>query len=776
MSQGGSCRPASHEDRPSGQQNADDDADEAEDDMPPLEYIGSCPSLNVSLKEGSRVVLKGLSSEHLNGQQGTVMPMTRATNERLPIKLDTSANEVLIRPCNLEVAREVYQNSMPPANDAGRSASGSDDDMPPLDYVGAASGLDVASAYAANSSGLSELSIGCRVVLKGLSSTKLNGQRGTIVNSKGLPSDRVCVKLDQSHQRSFVKPCCIEMSEQRDGGDSESADSMPPLDYVACKPFSPGVCDNAGDASSDDDMPPLDYFVADRQEQEHAPHKAAQRGDDGMPPLEYVGTNSTLFSFKVGDKIVLRGLSKIDLNGRGGEIMPFDNAPKQRLPIRLLVSGQRLLVKPENLERVCAGAASDRVDDYKVLDDVDDDMPPLDYIGSGSALKQPRDISQDAESDSDMPPLQYVGQHSAMATHRNYGVSGGSANAAGPNPLQGSPPESRRQCAFGDIVTLKNMRSVDLNGQQAKIVKATFGTEQRVPVKLQGSGKHILVKWANFDFAEPDETAGTDDSLPPLEGIDEAVAPGLASESSQLAACGSFGRVQALLEKMRRASLQNATLADVCEAITHVEAEKGLDWGDQLKKKKTLLKKVRTKKQKLEEGVADPTPAGAMSTIAAAQRTGAVSTSDRTPTPVAILSQASAQIEKIRTSSQSERDWVVLGSSAAHGGSPSDIAGGVHSQALAGLTAVEASLGFTGLSSLVTWCQEHRLPLDLISRLQEEDVTDPEELVEIKDEELAHLTVGWKLGPKGRFMKAVQRMRAAARSEMGSAYCPSERC
>jgi len=64
----------------------------------------------------------------------------------------------------------------------------------------------------------------------------------------------------------------------------------------------------------------------------------------------------------------------------------------------------------------------------------------------------------------------------------------------------------------------------------------------------------------------------------------------------------------------------------------------------------------------------------------------------------------------------------------------------------------------------------------LISRLQEEDVTDPEELVEIKDEELAHLTVGWKLGPKGRFMKAVQRMRAAARSEMGSAYCPSERC
>jgi len=66
------------------------------------------------------------------------------------------------------------------------------------------------------------------------------------------------------------------------------------------------------------------------------------------------------------------------------------------------------------------------------------------------------------------------------------------------------------------------------------------------------------------------------------------------------------------------------------------------------------------------------------------------------------------------------------------------------------------------------WCEELQLPVDLVEKLAAEEVTDPQELTGVPDEELASLVVGWKMGPKGRFMKAVQRMKAAERAELGS--------
>lgn len=79
--------------------------------------------------------------------------------------------------------------------------------------------------------------------------------------------------------------------------------------------------------------------------------------------------------------------------------------------------------------------------------------------------------------------------------------------------------------------------------------------------------------------------------------------------------------------------------------------------------------------------------------------------------------------------------------------------------------------------------QELQLPPELLSRLNDEDVTDPQaavfprkfrntchcfcgyqsawlqELTEVGEQELAALTMGLKIGPKGRFMKAVKRRR-----------------
>eukprot|EP00438_Fugacium_kawagutii_P015150 Skav209959 [mRNA] locus=scaffold2867:10074:15192:+ [translate_table: standard] len=72
-------------------------------------------------------------------------------------------------------------------------------------------------------------------------------------------------------------------------------------------------------------------------------------------------------------------------------------------------------------------------------------------------------------------------------------------------------------------------------------------------------------------------------------------------------------------------------------------------------------------------------------------------------------------------------------------------------------------------STIEKWCQDLQLPQELLTRLNDEDVTDPEELTGVGEKELAALTSGLKIGPKGRFMKAVKRMKALEAAELGSA-------
>lgn len=63
---------------------------------------------------------------------------------------------------------------------------------------------------------------------------------------------------------------------------------------------------------------------------------------------------------------------------------------------------------------------------------------------------------------------------------------------------------------------------------------------------------------------------------------------------------------------MRRALQSDASPAEVGEALAHIDASKGVDWGPDLQAKKMLLKRLRAKKKKLdgqEEPPRQPSPA-----------------------------------------------------------------------------------------------------------------------------------------------------------------------
>ncbi|CAE8613319.1 unnamed protein product, partial [Polarella glacialis] len=186
-----------------------------------------------------------------------------------------------------------------------------------------------------------------------------------------------------------------------------------------------------------------------------------------------------------------------------------------------------------------------------------------------------------------------------------------------------------------------------------------------------------------------------------------------------------------------------------------------LEWGDLLTKKKQLLKKLRLKRKKLQgdlgadESSAPPAPAPTTATTTTKPTTAAP---EVTKQSVAVPQEPSASKAASERSAQEERDWVVLGRKlGTQGPNP------VH-QAPKPRPPAQAK------TVIEKWCEELQLPADLLEKLASEDVTDPQELTGVGDDELAALVLGWKLGPKGRFMKAVQRMKAAERAELGSSF------
>ncbi|CAE7946453.1 unnamed protein product, partial [Symbiodinium sp. KB8] len=357
--------------------------------MPPLEYVGASTPLEVPLREGDRVTLKGLSKKELNGQKGTLQSFDQAKQGRLAVKLD-SGQCVAIKPENLskmesssngsfvDVRQEADDSDMPPleyvggtavngvsskcqspdsnTTQNGRQEADDEDDMPPLEYVGngpAASSrspglkpdeeddmppLEYVGASAPLEVPLRE---GDRVTLKGLSKKELNGQKGTLQSFDQSKQGRLAVKLD-SGERVSIKPenlCKLDPESNGSCVDvrQEAADSdMPPLEYVGCASPARGLAIPAG-----------------QREQEDV---------DDMPPLEYVGQDlSAGLSLLEGDRVRLKGLSKAGFDGQTGKLQSFDRATKGRLPVKL-DSGQMLAVKPGNLEKMASENREGRVE------------------------------------------------------------------------------------------------------------------------------------------------------------------------------------------------------------------------------------------------------------------------------------------------------------------------------------------------------------------------------------------------------------------------------
>ena len=528
---------------------------EDEDDMPPLEYVGASTPLEVPLREGDRVELKGLSKNELNGQKGTLQSFAQAAQGRLAVKLD-SGQRVSIKPENLakldpqinghapaaqQAADDAdmppleyvggtvpngtgdaddddmppleYLGNVPAASSKGPVAKQEDeDDMPPLEYVGASTPLEV------------PLREGDRVELKGLSKNELNGQKGTLQSFAQAAQGRLAVKLD-SGQRVSIKPENLAKLDPQINGHAPAAQQaaddadMPPLEYVG------GTVPNGTGDADDDDMPPLEYLGNVPAASSKGP-VAKQEDEDDMPPLEYVGASTPLeVPLREGDRVELKGLSKKELNGQKGTLQSFAQAAQGRLAVKL-DSGQRVSIKPENLAKLDpqinghAPAAQQAADDADMPpleyvggtvpngtgDADDDDMPPLEYLGNVPAASSKGPVAKQEDED-DMPPLEYVGASAPLEV-----------------PL-----------CEGDRVELKGLSKKELNGQKGTLQSFAQAAQGRLAVKLD-SGQRVSIKLENLAKLDPQinghapaaQQAADDADMPPLEYVGGTVPNGTA--------------------------------------------------------------------------------------------------------------------------------------------------------------------------------------------------------------------------------------------------------
>lgn len=122
-----------------------------------------------------------------------------------------------------------------------------------------------------------------------------------------------------------------------------------------------------GDDPSPD--PPSVQLAAARRhriEEEEDSSAATAAADSGLPAA---AASSQDCPFRVGDTVVLHGLSKAALNGQEGVVVrpqPGGPAPREgRLPVRLAGSGEGVLVKAVNL--MAAGSAAATCSQAKAL-------------------------------------------------------------------------------------------------------------------------------------------------------------------------------------------------------------------------------------------------------------------------------------------------------------------------------------------------------------------------------------------------------------------------
>jgi len=762
---------------------ADDDDD---DDMPPLTYVGAQPGeaspAPNNAGAGAAPAAGGAAAQDSDEES---MPPLEYAGTAAPERTGPAS-----RPPETTAAEEEEDDDMPPLEYVGSAAAGAstqqpsqaeddddDDDMPPLEHVGCPAPARQ-PAQADQAAGSPAFKEGDVVLLKGLSKAELNGQRGTVMAFSGAgQGGRLPVRLVASGQKVSIKPENLERSAPgtataqpaANAQAEDSEDDMPPLTYVGAGAAPETAREEEED---DDDLPPLEYVGATPTPQEPAQPKqpapvpaavADDDDDDDMPPLEYVGASAGGGAlFKEGDAVVLKGLSKADLNGQRGTVMPFSEKANGRLPVRL-ASGEKVSIKPENLEKATGVAAAQDDGD----DDDDDELPPLEYVGS-TAQPAP-DADDGAASDDSMPPLDYVGAAPPVVQE-----AAAVRPPLPPTPQQPPLPTEPAAAAqglqealrVGDTVVLGGLRTADLNGERARIVKEPDASESRVELTLLRTGKKLLVKWANITKAPAAESDEEESGKRP------AAAAAKAGASRSTAAKSP----EALLEVMRQA-MQSSAAAPVVDALAQVEAAEGLDWGELLPRKKQILKKLRAKRRKLQpQDEESPAPPGTPERPAAP---AAGAKSKATSGSSSHSDKATGRGEQDKNGKRVEEEWVVL-SGAASPNTPAATAPSsrglirtAQGPKAAPPLPADAGVGVAAAAgqtpcTLRQWCQELQLPMELVQVLEAEEVSEPQELTGVPEEELTELTKGWKIGPKGRFMKAVRRMRAAEQAEFGS--------
>uniref|UniRef100_A0A7S1Q9N9 SAM domain-containing protein n=1 Tax=Alexandrium catenella TaxID=2925 RepID=A0A7S1Q9N9_ALECA len=637
----------------------------------------------------------------LNGQRGTVLSVKGSTPaDRVPVELEESGQEVSIRPENLELASE--------------DESGSDDSMPPLEHVNRAQSGRPHSQQARRQQGGAggrrddgeDLQAEDLVVLVNLKTAELNGEAGRVVRTKPAtgPDEkpRLELRMLANDKLLSVKGVNVRRMSAEEG--RKVASRYPAASWTE-------------DVDSDDSVPTL---------------RSAARGS---------------LSLVVGDKVMLKGLSRAEYNGQRAEvILDVETIKKDRVAVKLAKSGRVLAVRHDKIE--------------KITEDSDiDDMPPL--------MRLKKEGKEDPGSDDSMPPLEIIGKPKEVAPSKANTTTG--------------------KFRVGQRMFLRTMHKAEYNGQVVQVLPADRSKmlEGQVAVQLE-SGKRLIVKEKHLTEAPPG-SAGAD----------------TAGDGAQTAGNDNKNHarksVEALLQRMQQATRSN-DITFIADVISEVELNRGLEWGEAMqKRKKQQLKKLRAKKKKLQQELASkseakhgkrsesawhdvaeleasPPPVIAPRTRAAAAPPVANPVPVRSAQARGLQSGSLAGVDGNTSDVPSDKSWVVLGDEQPRPVAHDDTDGRAQSP---GPMLVESRLPAPGASppagaahpsghrpaaahtksEVAKWCEELQLPSDLVDRLEAEDVADPQELAAVADEDLLAFTHGMKIGPKGRFLTAVRKMR-----------------
>eukprot|EP00434_Breviolum_minutum_P014124 symbB.v1.2.012453.t1/scaffold858.1/size157433/1 len=492
-------------------------------------------------------------------------------------------------------------------------------------------------------------------------------------------------------------------------------------------------------ADSDDDMPPLEYVGNVPPVTTSTPDD----GDDDMPPLEYVGADASLgISLREGDRVILKGLSKTVLNGQTGTLQSFQKASKGRLPVKLDKSGSMLAVKPENIEKLAMAKSTgipnhgvavakarnvdrnatdgglDEEDELPPLEPAgcgeDDELPPLEYVGAVGPVANSEQhagfneaIAADGDDADDMPNLEYFGASGPSQSNCN-GPSAEARATGGGASLDHTNVESSSSSTFrqGDQVLIKGTAKPELDGQQGTIESIKDSNYQ---VKLEKTGK--LLQLAPTNLHKIWLRGSGAGAMPPLQFV------GQANGCSPMYSAAPNGHCK----DADKADTQKAEPAD---RGRHFVTPGGSDKSRQPGNPQEVQDTMEMMRSALHATSLSEVDAA----LSQAQKSPGVSCDEK--------NEALKQLETKRSQMAKLQQEVSAPSTK---------------------------------STIEKWCQDLQLPQQLLARLNDEDVTDPEELTGVSEKELAELTTGLKIGPKGRFLKAVKRMKALEAAELGSA-------